>query len=300
MPPLARSSTWEVVTCDAEQARLLTEELGVTPLVARIMAGRGIVDKTEAWRFLHPSLDRDWVDPARIPGLDDVVTRLDKALDRHERIAVFGDFDVDGISSTCLLTSALRELGGEVTPFIPRRFDEGYGLSRAALQRLIDIARPDLIVTVDTGIAGKEEVRELLGAGIDVAITDHHEPADLVPVGVPVCDPKIDPTCPSRELAGVGVALKVVCALGKRRGQPNMWRSYTDIATLGTVSDMMLLQGENRSLVAEGIQRLRSSKRPGLWALASQARHPLPTMTADELAYSLIPRMNSAGRMADP
>ena len=300
MSSLARSKRWEVVEADLQVSARIEQLAGVSPLVARIMAGRGITDPEDVMRFLSPSLDRDWSDPALIPGLTEVVDRLWRALVEGERIAVFGDFDVDGISATCLLTRALRELGGEVVPFIPRRFDEGYGLSRAALDRLVEMAHPDLIVTVDTGIAGKDEVAMLVEEGIAVVVTDHHEPSDLVPVGVPVADPKLDPACPSRDLAGVGVALKVICALGARMGRPALWRDYTDVATLGTVSDMMPLTGENRSLVADGVGRLHVTRLPGLAALAAQSRHPLEQITADELAYSLIPRLNSAGRMADP
>ncbi len=300
MASLSRSKRWELIPYDPQAAECIEAACGVTPLVARIMAGRGISEAEEARTFLTPSLDRDWEDPLLIPGLSEVVDRLERAVSSGEDVAVFGDFDVDGISATCLLTSALRELGASVTPFIPRRFDEGYGLSAAAVERLLELVRPGLIVTVDTGIAAAEEVAALLEAGIDVAVTDHHEPGDLVPRGVPVCDPKLDPACPSRELAGVGVALKVVCVLGARLGRPDLWRTYTDIATLGTVSDMMLLSGENRSLVAEGIQRMRSVQRRGLAALAAQARRSLDAMTADDLAFSLIPRLNAAGRMDDP
>ena len=300
MTSLALNKRWEVVPYDAQAAELIEAACGVTPLVARIMAGRGICTVDDARRFLTPSLDRDWEDPLLIPGLAQVVDRLEAALRAGESVVVFGDFDVDGISATCLLTSALRDLGGRVTPFIPRRFDEGYGLSAAAVERLFDSVRPDLIVTVDTGIASAREVEALLAEGVDVAVTDHHEPGDLVPQGVPVCDPKLDPACPSRELAGVGVALKVVCVLGARMGQPDLWRSYTDVATLGTVSDMMLLTGENRSLVADGMSRMRRVQRCGLAALALHARRQLETLTADDLAYSLIPRMNAAGRMDDP
>lgn len=300
MASLARNRRWEVVPYDPQTARLIEEACGVSPLAARIMAGRGIASAEQARDFLAPSLERDWADPHLIPGLDDVVGRLQRAIEAGEQIAVFGDFDVDGISATCLMTSGLRDLGAHVTPFIPKRFGEGYGLSQAAVERLLETCAPDLIVTVDTGIASAREVAELLGQGIDVAVTDHHEPGDLVPQGVPVCDPKIDPDCPSRELAGVGVALKVIDVLGKRLGQPQLWRGYTDIATLGTVSDMMLLTGENRSLVADGVERMRAVQNPGLAALAVQARRDLSQMSADDLAFSLIPRMNAAGRMDDP
>ena len=159
MSSLARSKRWEVVEADPQVSARIEQLAGVSPLVARIMAGRGITDPEDVMRFLSPSLDRDWSDPALIPGLTEVVDRLWRALVEGERIAVFGDFDVDGISATCLLTRALRELGGEVVPFIPRRFDEGYGLSRAALDRLVEMAHPDLIVTVDTGIAARTRSR---------------------------------------------------------------------------------------------------------------------------------------------
>lgn len=300
MASLARNRRWEVVSFEPDDARLIEQACGVSPLAARIMAGRGITGVAQARDFLHPSLERDWADPYAIPGLGQVADRLQRAIEAGEHIAVFGDFDVDGISATCLMTSGLRDLGGDVTPFIPKRFGEGYGLSQVAVARLLESCTPDLIVTVDTGIASAAECAELLAQGIDVAVTDHHEPGDLVPQGVPVCDPKIDPDCPSRELAGVGVALKVIDALGKRMGNPDLWRGYTDIATLGTVSDMMLLTGENRSLVAEGIERMRTVHNPGLAALAVQARRDLSQMSADDLAFSLIPRMNAAGRMDDP
>lgn len=300
MASLASSRRWELASYDPGRAARLEAACGVSPLVARIMDGRGMSDPEEARRFLTPSLERDWEDPAAVPGLAEVADRLGRALDSGESIAVFGDFDVDGISATCLLTSALRQMGGQVTPFIPRRFDEGYGISRPAVERLLEQVTPDLLVTVDTGIAAAEEVEALRSMGIDAAVTDHHEPGDLVPRGIPVCDPKLDPSCPSGELAGVGVALKVVCELGARRGMPGLWREYTDIATLGTVSDMMLLTGENRALAADGVARMRSAPRLGLEALAEAARRPLGSMTADDLAFSLIPRLNAAGRMDDP
>lgn len=299
MSALATSRKWEVRHSPADLASALARHQGVSPLAARIMAARGI-QESQVEDFLHPSLDRDWADPSLIPGLDQVTKRIVSAIDSGEKIAVFGDFDVDGISATCLMTTALRELGADVTPFIPRRFDEGYGLSQVSLERLIGMADPSLIITVDNGIAGRNEVAWLLERGVDVAVTDHHEPADLVPQGVPVADPKLSEDNPCRELAGVGVALKVVCALSRHYGQPDMWRQYTDLATLGTVSDLMLLTGENRSLVADGIKRIRNSERPGIVALAALARRELSTMAADELAFSLIPRLNSAGRMADP
>ncbi len=297
MSGLLDNKRWDVLPAHREVERMLCKRLGIDPLVARVLSARGICSAEEAQAFLRPSLERDWEPPLDIPGMEDAVTRVAAALDAGERIAVFGDFDVDGMTSTCLLTLALRRLGGEVRPYIPHRFGEGYGLSRAALDRVLGDSHPDLIVTVDNGIAARAEVAWLLEHGVDVVVTDHHEPGDLVPQHVPVTDPKLSEACASRELAGAGVALKLVCELGRRRGAPDLWREYVDLAALGTVSDMMLLQGENRSLVAVGIELMQNSTRPGIVALAATAGIDLTQIQADSLPFSLIPRLNAAGRM---
>ncbi len=297
MPGLADSRRWELLPQDPEAERRLAEGCHVPALVARTMAARGIRTVEEAKRFLSPSLERDWQDPLVIPGMREAADRVDRAIADGESIAIFGDFDVDGMSATCLLTLGLRELGAKVSPYIPHRFGEGYGLSKDALNRVIEGCHPDLIVTVDNGIASKLEVAWLRTQGIDVVVTDHHEPAELVPEDVPVCDPKLEEKNPSRELAGAGVALKLVQELGRRHGRDDLWRSYTEVATLGTISDMMLLTGENRALVADGIACMRRTRRPGLLALAATAGVDLQTITSDELPFSLIPRLNAAGRM---
>ena len=235
MGGLAQSRRWTVLPPDERSERALASELGIAPLLARVLVARGHADPDDARAFLEPSLDASWEDPLLIPGMEDAADRLERALDAGETIAVFGDFDVDGMTSACLLTLALRELGGAVYPFIPHRFGEGYGLSREALARVAESCDPDLLVTVDNGIAAANEVAWLVESGVDVVVTDHHEPADLVPVGVPVVDPKLSCECPSRELAGAGVALKLVCELGRRRGRPELWRSYVDVAALGTL-----------------------------------------------------------------
>ena len=299
MSGLRESGRWNVLAGNLAQERAVREACGVTPLAARVMVARGIDTPEAARAFLTPSLERDWADPLDLPGLAAAADRVERAVRGHEVIAVFGDFDVDGMSSTCLLTLALRDLGAEVHPYIPRRFGEGYGLSAEALERVVEGCHPNLIVTVDNGIAAAAEVEMVRSLGIDVVVTDHHEPADLVPEGVPVCDPKLDHDCPSCDLAGAGVALKLVHELGRRLGQPDLWRSYTDVATLGTISDMMNLSRENRALVAEGIGRMRHTERPGLVALAAVANCDLATVEADGLPFSLVPRLNAAGRMGD-
>ena len=300
MSSLKTTHRWSVAKRNPELESKLAAGLGVPPLVARIMVAHGIASIEEGQLFLTPSLDRDWADPLEIPGMEGVADRIEQAVHGGERIAVFGDFDVDGITSTCLLTEALREFGADVTPFIPHRFDEGYGLSRAALDRVVALADPQLIVTVDNGIAAKDEVSYLEGLGIDLVVTDHHEPSDQVPRGVPLTDPKLADGGASRELAGVGVALKLVQVLGERFGKPLFWRSLVEVAALGTVSDMMPLTPENRALVAEGIRQMRLTSRPGYIALAAMTKTDLSTITADGLSFSLIPRLNAAGRMADP
>ena len=300
MASLKTSHRWFVAPNDPDVESELARGLSVPPLVARIMVAHGIRDVEQGRLFLTPSLERDWADPLIIPGMAEVADRVERAVCAGERIAVFGDFDVDGITSTCLLTEALRTLGAQVHPFIPRRFDEGYGLTQAALDRVITDCAPSLIITVDNGIAARNEVVYVRERGIDIVVTDHHEPADLVPVGVPVADPKIAEDGPSRELAGVGVALKLVQVLGERLGNPQLWRAYTEVAALGTVSDMMTLTPENRALVADGIAHMRATTRPGYIALAALTRTDLATITADSLSFSLIPRLNAAGRMADP
>lgn len=298
MAKLDGSKRWEVLAPHANAEQRLQSQLNVSPLVARVMAARGFDANEEAQRFLHPDLDRDWFDPYTIPHMEQAVTKIVEAIAADKIIAVFGDFDVDGMTSTCLLTLALRRMGAnQVRAYIPHRFDEGYGLSVAALDRVMEDGKPDLIITVDNGISAAKEVTWLLEQGIDVVITDHHEPADLVPQGVPVVDPKLQPSHCSRELAGAGVALKLVCALGRRLGMPQLWREYTEIACLGTISDMMLLVGENRSLVHDGIRRLHKTNRPGIVALSAISHVDLATVTSDSLPFSLIPRLNAAGRM---
>ena len=271
MSGLLDSRRWDVLDADPRVEASLADALGVPRLVARVLVARGFTNAEEAKAFLTPSLERDWADPLVIPGMAEAADRVERAVRAGEDIAVFGDFDVDGMSSTCILALGLRELGGRARAYIPHRFGEGYGLTKAALNRVLADGKPDLIVTVDNGIAAEHEVDWLLEQGIDVVVTDHHEPADLVPHGVPVTDPKLAADGPSRDLAGAGVALKLLAALGQRLGRPDVWRSYTDVAALGTLSDMMQLSPENRALVADGIERLRRTSRPGLVALAACA-----------------------------
>ena len=292
------SAQFKVNAADPQAVARLQRRFGLPRFIATIMAARGVVDNKQAERFLNPSLDRDWLDPYDMPGIGPVVDKLEEAIRERRHIIVFGDFDVDGVSATAVLTRGLRALGGFATPFIPRRFEEGYALTEAAYRRVKQLD-PELIVTVDCGIACKVEVEAILTDGIDVVITDHHEPSELCPQGVPLVDPKTDADCPSAILAGVGVALKVVQALGGRFGYPHLWRSYTDLATLGTVADLMPMRDENRALVAEGLEQINGNPRPCIAALLGQAGVAGKRVSATDLSFSLIPRLNAAGRMGD-
>ncbi|MEG2628884.1 MAG: single-stranded-DNA-specific exonuclease RecJ [Raoultibacter sp.] len=293
------SAQFNIKATNSAAVARLQQELRLPRFIAATLVARGIDTLEKAEAFMHPSLERDWLDPYIIPGLAAVVDSLEAAIKARKHIVVFGDFDLDGISATATLTRALRELGAaQVSPFIPRRFEEGYALTAPAIERVCQL-KPDYLITVDCGVACKEEVKALQLAGIEVVITDHHEPTDLVPEGVPVCDPKLDETCPSTLLAGVGVALKITQALGARFGKPHLWREYTDLATLGTVADLMPMRDGNRALVAEGIARMNDAPRNCIAALLAQAGAADKPVAATNLSFSIIPRLNAAGRMGD-
>lgn len=294
------SAQFSIRTTDSSIVDSFQSDLGLPRFVANTLVSRGIVHVDQARHFLHPNLDRDWLNPYSIPGMAEVADAVEAALRRDANIVVFGDFDLDGISATTVLTRALRKLGARVEPFIPRRFDEGYAITEAAIDRLMSFdPAPDFVVTVDCGIACRDTAALLCERGVELVVTDHHEPSDLVPQGIPVADPKIDPECPSSVLAGVGVALKLVQILGARFGMPHLWQDYTDFATLGTVADLMPMLGENRALVSCGMARINEHPRPCIAALLETAGVSGKEITSTNLSFSAIPRLNAAGRMGD-
>jgi len=288
---------WDIASADAQTAIRLATETGLSSITAQILLARGISTPDEVRAFLQPSLVRDWPETGAIPGMAEAAVRVAAAIERGERIVVFGDFDLDGISAAATATLGVRMLGGDADAVVPHRFNEGYGLSMAALARVIGL-RPDLVITVDCGISNAAEVDYLRERGIDAVITDHHEPGADVPVGVPVADPKLAEDGPP--LAGAGVALALIRAVGEQLGRSDVWRSLTDLAMLGTVADMVPLLGANRALVADGLAVVRTSPRPGIAALATVGGTDVSTLTSDQVAFSLAPRLNAAGRMADP
>lgn len=292
------AAQFHLAPADAALVSSLQQEFGLPRFVARTMAAHGVASVEEARAFLSPDLERDWRNPYEIPDMEQAADRIEAAMREGRRILVFGDFDLDGISAITVLTRGLRALGADAVPLIPKRFEEGYGLTPAAIARA-KTYNPGLIVTVDCGISCREEVAAVLADGIEVVVTDHHEPGAAVPEGVPVADPKCDPACESSILAGVGVALKMVQVLGGRMGKPHLWREYTDFATLGTVADLMPLRGENRALVADGIARMNAHPRPCIAALVGVCNVAGKELSSTNLSFSLIPRLNAAGRMGN-
>ncbi|MDR1712936.1 MAG: single-stranded-DNA-specific exonuclease RecJ [Coriobacteriales bacterium] len=277
------------------------EYSGLSPLTARLLSARGFKTAQEIEEYLHPDLARDWSDPLQIPGMAEACRRVVAALRDRQRIMVFGDFDVDGLTACALTVRGLRSLGADPDYLIPNRWDDGYGLTAGALGKIFSAdPLPELVITVDCGITARLEVEQLRQRGIDVVVTDHHEPGDLIPEGIAVTDPKLLPTSPSVVLAGVGVALKLIAAVGAEMGQEQLYNDLIDLAAIGTVADMVPLTGENRSLVHAGLQRLNDSPRPGIAAALPTGGKQQNPLSSSDISYTLIPRLNAAGRMGDP
>ncbi len=283
---------WNVKTPKMEAVNGLVTE-GYAPLVAMILAARGIDTAPKAKEYL--SCDEKLLDPYLLKDMALAAGRVALALERGEKIAVFGDYDVDGITATCLLTDFLRKRGADCVPYIPGRLEEGYGLNPIAIDQLHNEG-VKLIVTVDCGITAVAEAQLCKRLGIDLVITDHHECKDTLPEAVAVVDPH-RPDCgyPHKDLSGVGVAFKLASALCG--SQEEILKEYADMACLGTVADVMPLRGENRVIVSRGLESLRQTKRPGLLALMKLAGCEKESLTASGVGYMLAPRINAAGRM---
>ncbi|MCS7049665.1 MAG: single-stranded-DNA-specific exonuclease RecJ, partial [Verrucomicrobiae bacterium] len=266
--------------------------------IAAVLWHRGIHDRESAERFLHPRLSH-LRDPLALPGMTAAVARVLRAIDDREPIVVYGDYDVDGITACALLTKAFRVLGAQTAYFLPRRLDEGYGLSRSALQRCCRQHRPRLLIAVDCGIASVQEVAHLQATDTDVIILDHHEPGSQLPPATAVVNPKLE--AGHAPLAAVGVAFKLIHALAKTRPAYRAMldlRALLDLVALGTIADLVPLIGENRIVARHGLQQLADTNRVGLRALCELAAvHP--PITPGHIGYRLGPRLNAAGRLAD-
>ena len=270
----------------------------VPPAIAQVLVRRGIDTPLKLSALLDPPHKLPY-DPLRITGMDIALKRLYAAVNNGERVGVFGDFDVDGITGTAIISEGLTSLGVPVTPYLPHRVDEGHGLSNAAIDTMAQQG-VTLIVTVDTGITSFEEVDYAKSLGVDVIITDHHLPHDGVPNAVTSLNPKLPGgDYPFFELCGAGIGFKLIQGLFEFYGQP--WDpGLLELAALGTIADLVPLLDENRYLVQEGLRELAKTRRPGLRALYSSARVDPDEITAETVSFQIAPRLNSAGRMGDP
>ena len=266
---------------------------GYTPLTAMVLASRGMKNPQEAKKYL--SCDCPLPDPFLMTDMALAAGRVGLAMAQGEKIAVFGDYDVDGITATCLLTDFLRRHGADVVSYIPGRLEEGYGLNPIALHQLHKEG-VKLIVTVDCGITAVSEAALCRELGMDLVITDHHECKEVLPQAIAVVDPhRPDGGYPHKTLSGVGVAFKLAAALCG--SQEEVLEEYADMVCLGTVADVMVLQGENRVFVDRGLKSLANTRRPGLAALMEESGCDPKTVSASSIGYMLAPRINAAGRM---
>ena len=266
---------------------------GYHPLTAMVLASRGIENERQAHSYL--GCDAPLCDPFLMKDMHKAADRVARAIRTGERIAVFGDYDVDGITATCLLTHFLRRQGADVVSYIPGRLEEGYGLNPIAIHQLHSEG-VQLIITVDCGITALEEAQLCADLGIGLVITDHHECKESLPMAAAVVDPhRPDCNYPHQNLSGVGVAFKLAAALWGNQEQ--VLDDYADMVCLGTVADVMMLQGENRVFVDRGLQSLKHTKRPGIAALMQEAGCTPDNISASSIGFMLAPRINAAGRM---
>jgi single-stranded-DNA-specific exonuclease len=295
-----KSIFWEHLTCSDEAAGQLGAALNLHPTLARLLCLRGFADPETAQRFLNPSLDH-LHDPFLLADMMPAVERLERAIAQKERIAIHGDYDVDGITSTVILRRALEMLGGDVVHFIPERLRDGYGLQPAAIERLHGEG-VRLIVSVDCGIRGRDAALKARELGLDLIVTDHHEPEGTLPPAFAVINPKRhDCSYPDKNLAGVGVALKVVQALCQRADKARWLPAFVKIAAIGTLADVVPIVGENRVIAKLGLGSLSTGRHTvGLRALLEASGLTGKTIDSYQVGFILAPRVNAAGRMSTP
>ncbi|HTN50828.1 MAG TPA: single-stranded-DNA-specific exonuclease RecJ [Anaeromyxobacter sp.] len=299
---------WVEAGVDEGRAAAIAAALGLHPLAARILAARGQADAAAAEAFLAARL-QDLPDPFSMKGMEAAAARIARAVEAGERIACYGDYDVDGVTSTTLLSGFLRAAGADVTTYVPHRLVEGYGLNREAVAGLA-AGGVRLLVTLDCGITSVEEVRAASALGVDTVVVDHHTVPVELPAAAAILNPH-QPGCgyPSKDLAAVGVTFALAMALrrrlrergwfGERRAEPNL-REALDLVALGTVADVVPLAGANRILVRWGLEELSRARRPGVRALKQVAGIAEGTpVTAGQVGFRLAPRINAAGRLDD-
>jgi single-stranded-DNA-specific exonuclease len=284
---------------DDHMANRLAAELEISPLIVKLLLARGISDPGQARVFMSPSLS-DLHDPFLMAGMESATARLQEAVCSGRPIMIYGDYDVDGITGSALLYRALAEITPGVSCFLPNRARDGYGLADAGIEEALR-RRAGLLISVDCGITAHREVAYAKSLGIDCIITDHHETKDSLPEAAAVLDPKRpDCTYPYKELAGVGVAFKLLQAFYRLNSLPeSKLEEHLDLVALGTIADIVPLTGENRILAKFGLERLRRSLKPGLVALLEASGLAGRALESSHIVFILGPRLNAAGRMGD-
>lgn len=295
-----RQRLWERTALDDAAAERLAQALAVPAVVARLLCQRGLSDPEAAARFIAPRLDH-LHDPFLLADMRPAVERVEAAVARGERVAIHGDYDVDGVTSTVILRRALELLGGNVVHYIPERLKEGYGLQPGAVERL-HAEGVRLVISVDCGIRAGEAARRARDLGVDLIITDHHEPEAALPPALAVVNPRrSDCDYPDKALAGVGVALKLVQALCTRAGREKWVPSFLKLAAIGTLADVVPLIGENRVIASLGLGQLNGARHGvGLRALLEATGLQGRPIDSFHIAFMIAPRINAAGRMSSP
>lgn len=290
---------WEVRPLDKERAAAFAQTYGVPFFLAMLMNIRGLDDAAHLREFLGEG--EPLSDPFLLKDMDKAAARITRAVDNMEKIAVYGDYDADGVTSTAMLYSYLETRGADVIFYIPQREGEGYGMNIGAVEYLKEQG-VSLIVTVDNGISSVQEVARANELDIDVVVTDHHRPQEILPDAVAVVDAyRPDDTSPYKHFSGVGIAFKLLMALEDGAGDvEDLLEAYSDLAAIGTIGDIVPLTGENRTLIRAGLERLSQSDRPGVQALLENAGIAGKALTSTNVAFTLVPRINATGRMGAP
>lgn len=285
---------WCISKIDKELASKISSEYDIDPFASLLLVSRGMTDDRQISDFLSESFD--FCDPFDLIDMDKAVERIEKAFENGEKIAVYGDYDADGVTSTAVLYLYLEMIGANVTYYIPNRNTEGYGLNKAAVKELCDRG-VNLIVTVDNGISAYEEAEYIYSLGMELVVTDHHKAAEKLPRAYAVVDAhRKDCQSVFKEWSGVGIAFKLVCALSGGDFE-DILDMYSDIITIGTIGDVVSLTGENRAIVKHGLRKLNASESCGIDSLKNSAGASQKKLSASSVAFTLVPRINAVGRI---
>lgn len=288
---------WSVAKVNKERAIAMANRLEIPPLLAMMLDIRGITKEEDVINFLQEN--KDFSDPFLMKDMDKAVERITTAVENGEKICVYGDYDADGVTSTSLLYSYLRDsLGADVMFYIPTRTGEGYGMNKGAVDKIHSLG-VTLIITVDNGISAREEIDYANSLGIDTVITDHHMPSGAIPKAVAVVNAhQKDDKSPFKDFSGVGVAFKLVMAIeGEYADVDSLLENFSDIATLGTIGDIVPLVGENRTLVKNGLRHIQNSDRIGINAMKQESGIAEKEINSSNVAFTLVPRINAGGRL---